>query len=321
MPPCVTSGPVPGLSAAQAENARIVVGTASARDGHPAALVSLMAALAESDLRLLANPNDPSSAGLPNQGVGHDHDSLGLFQQRASWGTAAQRMSPVESTNLFVDSLLAVPDWTTMPPWYAAQLVQRSAYDGRPSPANGGSQAAGENYLRQADRANAILGQIEGSDVAMDCGAADGNLAPGSPGQHGLPANFSMPPATSEPARTAVTFAIAQLGKPYLWGGTGPDAYDCSGLTQEAWQRAGYAIGRTTYAQLNEGSPATRAALRPGDLILVLGRGGTLATPGHMGMYIGHGLVVHAPKTGDVIRIVTLDSFTAGGVSGLRHIG
>jgi cell wall-associated NlpC family hydrolase len=320
MPPCLTSGPLPGLSAAQAENARVVVGTSSARGGHQAALISLMTALAESDLRVLANPNDPSGAGLANQGVGHDHDSLGLFQQRASWGTAAQRMSSVESTNLFVDALLAVPDWTTMPPWYAAQLVQRSAYDGRPSPANGGSRVAGENYLRQADRANAILSEIEGSAMAVDCGATDGDLPAGNTGQHGLPADFSLPLTTSEPARTAVTFALAQLGKPYLWGGTGPDAFDCSGLTQEAWRRGGIAIGRTTYAQLNEGSPATRATLRPGDLVLVPGSDGTLAAPGHMGMYIGHGLVVHAPKTGDVIRVVTYDSFTAGGVSGLRHI-
>ena len=66
------------------------------------------------------------------QGVGYDHDSLGIFQQRPSWGTAAQRMDPVASTNLFLDALLRLPGWDTIDPWVAAQRVQRSAFEGRP---------------------------------------------------------------------------------------------------------------------------------------------------------------------------------------------
>ena len=93
---CATSGPLAGMSAAQAQNARVVAATASARAGDRAALIAVMTGLAESGLRVLANPNDPSGNQLPNQGVGHDHDSLGIFQQRASWGTAEQRRAEAE---------------------------------------------------------------------------------------------------------------------------------------------------------------------------------------------------------------------------------
>jgi hypothetical protein len=320
IPPCATSGPVAGLTAVQAPNARVVVATAAARTGHQAALIALMTAMAESDLRILANPNDPRGADVPSQGTGHDHDSLGLFQQRPRWGSAAQRMSATESTTLFVDALVRIPNWASQPPWRAAQLVQRSAFDGRPTSANGYSAMVGENYLRQADRAMQILAVVERDAATLDCGAAD-FLAVGDLRLHGLPDGYALPAGTSQPAGTAVTFAIAQLGKPYLWGGTGPDRFDCSGLTQAAWQRAGVPIGRTTWDQLREGVPTTTAALVPGDLILVPGSQGTLAAPGHMGMYLGRGLVIHAPRTGDVVKVTTLRAFTAGGVSGLRHIG
>jgi hypothetical protein len=320
IPPCATSGPVAGLTAVQAQNARVVVATAAARTGHQAALIALMTAMAESDLRILANPNDPRGADVPSQGTGHDHDSLGLFQQRPGWGSAAQRMSATESTTLFVDALVRIPDWASQPPWRAAQLVQRSAFDGRPTSANGYSAMVGENYLRQADRAVQVLAVVERDAATLDCGAAD-FLAVGDLRLQGLPDGYALPAETSQPAGTAVTFAIAQLGKPYLWGGTGPDRFDCSGLTQAAWQRAGVPIGRTTWDQLREGVPTTTAALVPGDLILVPGSQGTLAAPGHMGMYLGRGLVIHAPRTGDVVKVTTLRAFTSGGVSGLRHIG
>ena len=118
----------------------------------------------------------------------------------------------------------------------------------------------------------------------------------------------------------AVRFALAQLGKPYVWGASGPNGYDCSGLMAAAWGRAGVTITRTTYTQLHDGTATTAAALRPGDLVLTPGSDGSLAAPGHVGMFIGRGLVVEAPRTGDVIKVVTYDSFTATGVAALRHI-
>jgi len=84
---CSTSGPIAGLSDVAAANARSIAAVAFARDGGRAALIVLMVGLAESGLRQLGNTNDAESIALSNQGVGSDHDSVGIFQQRASWGT------------------------------------------------------------------------------------------------------------------------------------------------------------------------------------------------------------------------------------------
>lgn len=321
MPLCLTSGPVAGLTDVQAANARIVAGVAAGRAGHTGALIAVMTALTESGLLVLSNPNDPSGNGLPSQGVGYDHDSLGLFQQRPSWGTAAQRMDPVESTNLFLDALLGLPGWADRAPWEAAQAVQRSAFTGSPSPANGWSSVVGGNYLAHLPQAQAAIAVIEGDAGALDCGASDETLQPGDAAHLGLRENYAIPADGSPRARVAITYALAQLGKPYLWGGTGPAAFDCSGLMQEAWLRAGVSIGRTTSDQIHAGSPTTFQFLRPGDLILIPGAHGTIAAPGHVGMYLGLGLVVHAPKTGDIIRVTGYDSFVQGGLSALRALG
>lgn len=320
-PICVTTGGLPGLTAAQARNARTITATADTRGGHPAAYVALMTALAESDLLVLSNPNDPSGRGLPAQGVGYDHDSLGLFQQRPSWGTAAQRMDPIASTNLFLDALLAVPNWTSMEPWRAAQTVQRSAYTGQPSAANHYSTVTGGNYQAQAPRAARLLQQIEG-DSPLDCGGANLPAATGSPSDGAVvtdPAGLAALGA-SPAGIAAVRFALAQRGKPYVWGGVGPNGYDCSGLMQTAWAHAGVTISRVSSTQLHDGTPTTAARLVPGDLVLIPGLDGTLASPGHIGMYIGNGHVVHAPRTGDVVKVTTLSSFISDGLSGYRHI-
>lgn len=316
---CVTDGLVPGLSDAQAANARTVVGVASARGGSRAALIALMVALTESDLLVLANPNDPAGGAYDYQGIGYDHDSLGLFQQRPGWGTAAQRMDPTASTNLFLDALLVTPGWLTAAPSSVAQMVQRSAFDGNPSAANHYSSTFGGNYLAKQGEAAGILGLIQpGADV-VDCGGAGGDDQAESTGRYGLPADYRIP-AASPQAVAAVSFALAQLGKPYQWGAEGPDRFDCSGLTQAAWARAGFAISRTTYGQINDGVATDLARLAPGDLVLTPGSDGTLAMPGHVGIYIGRGLVAAAPKTGDVVKVTTLRSLTLGGVSGLRHL-
>lgn len=319
-PLCATSGPISGLSNAQAANARIVAAVATSRGGKRAALIALMTGLAESNLLVLANPNDRAGGAFSSQGVGHDHDSLGIFQQRASWGSAGQRMDPIVSTNLFIDVLLSHDGWDSVEPWQAAQDVQRSVFDGTPAPANGFSTTKGANYLAQINPAMVLLNVIQIGADKFDCGGGTGDPPTGPSGPSGLPATYAVPPSTSAPARVAVTFALAQRGKPYLWGGTGPSSYDCSGLMLQAWARAGQHLGRTTFDQIKDGMPTTESALLPGDLVLTPGSDGTLASPGHVGMFIGHGLVIHAPKTGDVIKVVTFSSFTANGISGLRHI-
>jgi cell wall-associated NlpC family hydrolase len=102
---------------------------------------------------------------------------------------------------------------------------------------------------------------------------------------------------------TVIAFARQQLGKPYLWGGTGPDAFDCSGLMMMAYRAAGVAIPRTSQQQWLWGPRITAGHEQPGDLVFFAGADGTRASPGHVGLVIGHGLMVEAYATGFPIRI------------------
>ena len=320
-PVCASTGSVSGLTDAQAQNARTVVAVAVGRAGARAALIALMVGLAESHLLVLSNSTVTAGQGLPFQGVGSDHDSLGIFQQRAGWGSAAQRMDPVVSTNLFLDALTSSPAWASTDPWAAAQTTQRSAFDGHPTAANHFSPVYGGNYLAQFDRASSILKAVVGSSSTAVCGASLADPPSGPTDAFGLPVGYGMPTSSSLAAQSAIAVALAQRGKPYVWGAVGPASYDCSGLMLRAWSFAGIQLHRTTQQQVSDGTGVSIAGIAPGDLVLVPGSDGSLAAPGHVGMYIGSGLVIHAPHTGDVVRVVALTSFIADGLSAIRHIG
>ncbi|MGY6023627.1 NlpC/P60 family protein [Streptomyces spinosirectus] len=109
-------------------------------------------------------------------------------------------------------------------------------------------------------------------------------------------------------AAKAVGFAMAQIGKPYVWGAVGPSSYDCSGLTSTAWAAAGHPIPRTSQAQWRGLTRVSLASARPGDLIIYFGD----AT--HVGMYIGGGQIVHAPRPGRTVTIAPAASMPILGV-------
>src|SRR4029453_12610979 len=106
--------------------------------------------------------------------------------------------------------------------------------------------------------------------------------------------------------RAAVRWALAQLGDPYRWGATGPDTFDCSGLTSSAYRAAGVAIPRVSRAQWGAGPHVAVANLLPGDLVFYADNPADPATIHHVGMYIGNGLMVHAPHTGAVVRVASI---------------
>jgi cell wall-associated NlpC family hydrolase len=107
-------------------------------------------------------------------------------------------------------------------------------------------------------------------------------------------------------ARAAVRWALAQLGDPYRWGAGGPDTFDCSGLTSSAYRAAGVAIPRVSRAQWGAGPHVAVANLLPGDLVFYADNPADPATIHHVGIYIGNGLMVHAPHTGDVVRVASI---------------
>ncbi|MEU0137150.1 NlpC/P60 family protein [Streptomyces sp. NPDC006296] len=130
---------------------------------------------------------------------------------------------------------------------------------------------------------------------------------------HGGGAGQSVPrgsvAAPNARAGQAVDFAYGALGKPYVWGATGPSSFDCSGLTQAAWRAAGISLPRTTYTQINAGRRVSRSELAPGDLVFFY--------PGvtHVGLYIGGGQMIHAPRPGAPVRIARVSDMPFAGAT------
>lgn len=105
-------------------------------------------------------------------------------------------------------------------------------------------------------------------------------------------------------SNNVIAFASNYMGTPYVWGGTSPNpGFDCSGFTQYVYAHFGVSLGRTTYEQINDGAAVSRDQLQPGDLVLF----GTAGNPHHVGIYVGDGAYIHAPHTGDSIKISSLD--------------
>ncbi|MEU0490817.1 NlpC/P60 family protein [Nocardiopsis sp. NPDC006139] len=114
-------------------------------------------------------------------------------------------------------------------------------------------------------------------------------------------------------ARAAIDFAYSKIGTPYLWGGTGPNGYDCSGLTQASWGAAGVSIPRTTYTQYDLPNQVSWENIQPGDILFFF------PDLGHNGLYVGNGLMVHAPSSGKTVSEVRLADYWAQHFVGARR--
>ena len=107
---------------------------------------------------------------------------------------------------------------------------------------------------------------------------------------------------------------LAQLGTPYVWGGGAPGGFDCSGLVAWAYAQVGVSLPHSTYGQYSMGVAVSKDQLQPGDLVFFDGLG-------HVGLYIGGGQFVHAPHTGDVVKISSLgEGWYSSGYVGARRI-
>ena len=127
-------------------------------------------------------------------------------------------------------------------------------------------------------------------------------------------------PSYSGAGQSAVNVAAQFLGVPYVWGGTSPAGFDCSGLMQYVYKQLGYSINRVAEDQMKNGIPVSREDLQPGDLV------GFYSSPGsgyisHVGMYVGNGIMIHAPHTGDVVKYTSIDgSYYSSRFAGGRRI-
>jgi cell wall-associated NlpC family hydrolase len=183
--------------------------------------------------------------------------SIGVFQQMTSWGSLAQRTDPAQAAGLFFDRMVNVPDWQSIDPWMAAQDVQESEFPD------------GSNYQSSVNQAQSITSVL---------------LVTATPGGDSTTAPVSAP---NPQAQIAVDFALAQIGKKFAFGGTGPQTFDSSGLTFTSWAQAGVNIPRASFQQATlRAIPMTQ--LQPGDLIT------TNVPVSHAAIYVGDGMAVSA---------------------------
>jgi peptidoglycan DL-endopeptidase CwlO len=117
--------------------------------------------------------------------------------------------------------------------------------------------------------------------------------------------------APNEAVATAIRAALAQVGKPYVWGSAGPDGFDCSGLTAYAYAAAGIGLPHSSKAQSQLGTPVSRADLQPGDIVYFF------SPVSHVGLYIGDGMMVHARTFGQPVAVTSVD---LAGYKGARRI-
>lgn len=204
-----------------------------------------------------------------------DRDSLGIFQMRPSqgWGTVAQVTDPVYQVNKFYDVLLTVPDWETRRPGDSAQAVERSAFPSR---------------YHEWEALAVELIEVYGGDVVAYTEVACAEELP------------AVPP--SEVAGQAISFALGEVGKPYVWGAVGPDSYDCSGLMMRAYESAGVTLPRVSRQQYWAGAQLPVRQAQPGDLLFW---GYDTSDPDsihHVAMYLGNGQIVEAANPGVPLR-------------------
>ncbi|RCG14955.1 NlpC/P60 family protein [Streptomyces reniochalinae] len=257
-------------------------------------------------------------SGLRNLNYG-DRDSLGLFQQRPSqgWGTAQQVRDPVHAATSFYTHLKKVSGWQSMTVAQAAQAVQASgfpdAYAKWESLATALQKALAKSLKggggsgKDTDKGN---GDKADAPAGGECGYEDGSSFGPIP-KGSVPKGYKIPASAPKPVRTAIRWGLGQLGTPYQWGGSCADAHgkgpmgrcDCSSLMQASYKAGGIKLSRTTYTQVKEGKAVSPERLKPGDLLFTRG---SAARPEHVGMYIGHGLILQAPRTGDVTKITRL---------------
>jgi cell wall-associated NlpC family hydrolase len=128
-------------------------------------------------------------------------------------------------------------------------------------------------------------------------GASTASVALPAPPKPGAPP--AAAPSDGSKGAAAVRVAMTKLGRPYVWGAAGPDSFDCSGLTQWAYRQVGVSIPRVTWDQERAGRVVPVSQIQAGDLVFYDGGG-------HMGMYVANGQVIHAPRTGDVVKISSL---------------
>ena len=255
-----------------------------------AAILAVACALGESGMTMWASLGEPTSVNYANDGVqdGREGTSIGLFQQTSWKGSVADRMNARMSAGIFLDDLAKL-QWRNMDPAVAIHTVQNNSTGTAPYAAHIEEAKLLVQGIREAQGYYAQAGVPGGTTLANAAGGAVEAASSASP----IPIPGLSNDWKSSDATGAVGFAMAQVGKPYKWGGEGPDGFDCSGLMVAAFRSVGVELPyRRTQDMLNMPS-VPMSAIQPGDMIVV--NGGS-----HVVMWLGGGMIIEAsgPENG-----------------------
>jgi cell wall-associated NlpC family hydrolase len=183
---------------------------------------------------------------------------------------------------------------------HKAAVAARAQYN-----ALAGQQAS---IKKQVAAFQADFNRLSAAEKQVAVAAVDGGTPRASRADRATVAPSGPIVAGNQAAQIAVDTALAQRGKPYVWAAAGPGSFDCSGLVEYAYGAAGVGLPHSAAMQSRLGRSVSRSQLQPGDLVFFY------SPVSHVGIYIGNGQMVHAPTTGDVVKISNIDvmGFFAG---------
>ncbi|MGR7024316.1 C40 family peptidase [Geodermatophilus sp. URMC 62] len=187
---------------------------------------------------------------------------------------------------------------------YQADFARLSAEEKRAALEAAAAAHAAEEAQR-ASRDEERAAATSGSAPASSSGSSSSSSSPTSSAPAAVPSGGGSGAA-------ATVVAMAQRGKPYVWAAAGPGSFDCSGLTQYAFRAAGISLPHSSGMQSRMGTAVSRADLQPGDLVFFY------SPVSHVGIYVGNGQMVHAPTSGDVVKVASIDAM--GGYAGARRL-
>ncbi|WP_369139266.1 C40 family peptidase [Modestobacter versicolor] len=237
----------------------------------------------------------------------HNNELLAAAQQATADAEAAQAAAARSAT----DAQAQVDQVTAQQADLNAQIAEYQAQYDRLSAQEKEAALAAAAAAHAAESAAAASAAAERTPAASRADRpAAGRTGTSAPAAPAAPA---APVAGSSAGATAVNAAMAQLGKPYVWAAAGPSSFDCSGLVQYAYAAAGISLPHSSRAQAGAGQAVSRDQLQPGDVIAFY------SPVSHVGIYIGNGQMVHAPTSGDVVKVVSIDYM--GSITAMRRVG
>jgi cell wall-associated NlpC family hydrolase len=170
-----------------------------------------------------------------------------------------------------------------------------------------------QEAARQAELRRELAARVAAQQQQAPAAAISSTVAPVSSSSGGSSGSGSVGQAPPPSHSSVVSVAMRYLGTPYVWGGASPSGFDCSGLVMYAFAQVGVSLPHSSYAQYGMGSPVSRDQLQPGDVVFFDGLG-------HVGIYVGGGSFIHAPHTGDVVKISSISGWYASTYVGARRM-